>query len=249
MAEITQDELRIINETYPDPDERRRVCEAVKSGEMLAYITGKWFFYRHDFVINRDCLIPRPDTERVAEEAVALLPANGSFADLCTGSGCIGLTLLDERRDCRRGLLVDLSAGALDAAAQSADLLGCRERAKLAVADILSDDPLGDEKFDLIISNPPYIKSADIDAYPGLAAEPRLALDGGLDGLVFYRRIVGAFAKNLTDGGAFVFEIGFDQADGVSSIAKENGFDIKIKKDYSGNDRVALLTRRNPSYL
>lgn len=249
MAELTRDELRIINGTYSDPDERRRVCEAVKSGEMLAYIIGKWFFYRHDFVINRDCLVPRPDTERVAEEAVALLPENGSFADLCTGSGCIGLTLLDERKDCRRGLLVDLSAGALDAAAQSAELLGCMERAVLVTADILSDDPLGDEKFDLIISNPPYIRSADIDEYPGLAAEPRLALDGGVDGLVFYRRIVGAFAKNLTDGGAFVFEIGFDQADDISSIAAENGFDTKIGKDYSGNDRVAVLTRRNFSGL
>ncbi len=243
MAEITDYERRIAAEHAENAAELENMLGRVQGGEMLAYIIGEWYFYRRYFKINRDCLIPRPDTERVVELAADILEKDGKIADLCTGCGCIGLSVLDERPDCRRALLVDISGGALAAAAENAGIFGFSDRAELRKCDILTENPLGDEKFSLIISNPPYIKTAVVDESEELAAEPRAALDGGADGLIFYRRIVGGFAENLKDGGSFIFEIGYDEADGIKSIAAENGFGCKVFKDYSGNDRVALLKR------
>lgn len=233
----------IAAEHFHDKDELSAILARVENGEMLAYIIGEWFFYRHYFKVNRDCLIPRPDTECLVEVALSKLRGGERFVDLCTGSGCIGLTLLDERPDCPFGLLIDIQEGALDAAKENAAALSLSERARFIHADLLLDDPLGKEKFELIISNPPYIPSSDIAAYPTLSEEPRVALDGGGDGLCFYRRFLSAFAKNLTDGGSFVFEIGFDQGDAIRALANEHGFSAEITKDLSGNDRVACLTK------
>lgn len=243
MGEVTNLEAMIAAEHFRDKDELAAVLERVENGELLAYIIGEWFFYRHYFKINRDCLIPRPDTECLVEVALSKLKSGERFADLCTGSGCIGLTILDERPDCPVGLLVDIQEGALDAARENAAALSLAGRASFARADLLCDDPLKGEKFGLIISNPPYIPSDDIAAYPSLSAEPRIALDGGGDGLCFYRRFLSAFAKNLNDGGGFVFEIGFDQGGAIRALAEEHGFSAEITKDLSGNDRVAYLTK------
>lgn len=249
MGEITNLEAMIAAEHFHDKDELAAVLKRVENGELLAYIIGEWFFYRHYFKLNRDCLIPRPDTECLVEVALSKLGVGERFADLCTGSGCIGLTILDERPDCPLGLLIDIQEGALDAARENAAALSLTSRASFVHTDLLCDDPLGGERFGLIISNPPYIPSDDIAAYPTLSAEPRIALDGGGDGLCFYRRFLSAFAKNLTEDGGFVFEIGFDQGDAMCTLASEQGFSAEITKDLSGNDRVAYLTKHKNHHI
>lgn len=243
MAEITNLERMIAAEHFHDKKELDAVLKRVEDGELLAYIIGEWYFWRHYFKLNADCLVPRPDTECLVETAIKLLKKGGSFVDLCTGSGCIGLSILDERPDCPHGLMIDISQKALDAARENAILPGLSDRAMFLCADLISEDPLGNQKFDLIISNPPYIRTNDIKNYPSLEKEPFLALDGGEDGLVFYRRFLSAFADNLADDGSFIFEIGYDQADDIRKIAAEHGFSAKIETDLDGNDRVAILKR------
>lgn len=214
----------------------------IRAGEPAAYVLGRKYFYRNYFYINGDCLIPRPDTERVVEEVVSQLPASGRLADLCTGSGCIALSVLDERRDAS-AYACDISPGALAAARKNADLLGLSDRIAFGERDVLEFRPAPDEKYDVIVSNPPYLRTDEIASYPDLAAEPRSALDGGADGLDFYRRILELYALSLNENGKFVFEIGFEQADQIGNIAKKHGFSCVIKKDYGGNDRVAILKK------
>ena len=226
------------------PEEEQAVLKSrIESGELSAYVFGKKYFYRSYFEINRDCLIPRPDTERAVETAVSLLPEGGTFADLCTGCGCIGLSVLLDRADAS-AVLIDVSRGALEAAKRNALSLGVSERARFTLADILQSDDVGGI-YDIIVSNPPYLRTDEINEYPALAAEPKIALDGGSDGLIFYKRIVTAFEKNLKKGGFFVFEIGYAQADDIKKLADCRGFECRITKDYGGNDRVAILAKRS----
>lgn len=233
----------IAAEHYSDAKELDAVLKRVEGGELLAYIIGEWYFWRHYFKLNADCLIPRPDTECLVETAIRLLKIGKPFVDLCTGSGCIGLSLLDERPDCPNGLMIDISQNALDAARENADLLGLSDRASFLCRDLINENPLGDKKFDLIVSNPPYIRTNDIKDFPSLEKEPKAALDGGEDGLIFYRRFLSAFADNLDIDGSFIFEIGYDQADDIRKIAAKYGFTAKIERDLGGNDRVAIVKR------
>ncbi len=236
----------IIKEFYASSENAEEciscALKRLEGGEPCAYIIGEWYFWKYTFKVNRDCLIPRPDTEILVEHALKILPKNAIFADLCTGSGCIALTLLAERRDliCKA---FDISGGALEIARENANALGVSSRVAFTSADLLSCDPLGNEKFDAIISNPPYIVSDVIKDYPSLAFEPQIALDGGFDGLDFYRHFIGSYAKNISENGHFIFEIGFDQGDALCALAKSSGFSCEIKKDYGGNDRVAILTK------
>ena len=218
------------------------------SGYPLQYIIGKWWFARSEFEVDENCLIPRPDTECVVEEAVKLLPRNASFADLCTGSGCIAVSVADLRPD-TRGVAVDLYPKTLDIAKRNARRNNVADRLYFVLGDVLSGDVLGEEKFSAIISNPPYIRSDVIDTLSReVSFEPRVALDGGEDGLVFYRSIVGKYKKNLDTGGRFILEIGYDQAEDIRAIAEENGFSCNVKKDLGGNYRVAVLEKcNNPS--
>lgn len=237
---ITGTEAKIIEEYTADPALRAALREQVDAGQPLAYLIGEWYFWRDTFTVTRDCLIPRPDTERVVEAVLEFLPEGGIFADLCTGCGCIGLSVLRERPDLRC-IGVDVSRGALDVAAENARRLGMERRFRTVLADLLSDPPLKLPRLDLIAANPPYVRTQVLAGCPGLAAEPALALDGGADGLVFYRRILDAFAKRLRPDGRVVFEIGFDQGDAVRAIAAGRGFECAIRRDYGGNDRVAVL--------
>ena len=225
---------------YPE-EEQHALRSRIESGELSAYVFGKKYFYRSYFEINRDCLIPRPDTERVVEAAVSLLPEGGAFADLCAGCGCIGLSVLLDRKDAEAAL-IDVSPGALEAAKKNALSLGVSERAHFSLTDITESGDIGGI-YDMIVSNPPYLRTDEISKYPSLAAEPRIALDGGSDGLIFYRRIITAFEKDLKKDGFFVFEIGYSQAEDIKKLAGSCGFDCKIIKDYGGNDRVAILRK------
>ena len=209
----------------------------------LQYIIGKWWLARCEFFVDESCLVPRPDTETIVELAVKLLPRGASFADLCTGSGCIAISVLDMRSDlCADG--VELYPATLDMAKKNAAHNKVEERFCPIRGDVLDETVLGEKKYSAIISNPPYIRTDVIETLEKEAkTEPRVALDGGEDGLIFYRAIVKNFAKNLIDGGFFLFEIGYDQADDLRKIALENGFSCEIYKDLGGCDRAALLRR------
>ena len=201
----------------------------------LQHILGTADFFGMRFFVSPDCLIPRPDTEILVEEACRLLPTGAHFADLCTGSGCIALSVLAHRPD-TTALAVDISPAALAIAKKNADALGLSDRVTFLLADVLSSDIALPA---YILSNPPYIQSEVIPTLaPELAHEPALALDGGSDGLLFYRDMLSRFSPK-----AFLFEIGYDQGEAISALGKERGYAVRIVRDLGGCDRVALLTK------
>ena len=212
--------------------------------EPVAYILGEWEFMGLGFEVTPDVLIPEQDTEILVEEAMQLTPDGSRILDLCTGSGCILLSLLHYSNG-SVGLGTDLSAGALAIAQRNAARLGLSDRASFARGDLFAAVPAG-EQFDLIISNPPYIAT---DVIPTLAGEvsvyePYMALDGGPDGLQFYRSIIGEAASHLVIGGYLMLEIGFDQAEAVSRMLRDSGFyEITVARDYGGNTRVVSGVR------
>ena len=208
----------------------------------LQYILGKWEFYGLEFKVNENCLIPRADTETVVETAKKILPAGARICDLCAGSGCIGVTLLHIRPDITCDA-VELYPKTLDIARENANLNGVSDRYFPICADVLLGDCISG-KYDAIISNPPYIRREVIDTLSAeVKTEPVAALDGGEDGLIFYRAILDLYADNLFDGGAFIFEIGYDQGNELIALAAERKMNCKIIKDLCGCDRVALITR------
>jgi release factor glutamine methyltransferase len=188
------------------------------------------------------------------ETAVKLLPKGGRFLELCTGSGCIPVSLCKYRPDLR-GVATDLFEETLDIAKRNAERNGVKERIEFALADVFDLDFWGSGKgktllskggFDAIISNPPYIPTKDIeDLSVEVKHEPIAALDGGADGLDFYRFIVGEYGKYLSCGGRMIFEIGYDQGEALSAIAEQNGYTCRIVKDLCGNDRVTVLEKNN----
>ncbi len=225
----------LLREHFPDPRDYEQAVRRLENREPLAYVLGEWYFYDEVYRVSPDCLVPRPDTEHLVEELIRRLPEGAVFADLCTGSGCIAISTLAHRPDCR-ALAVDLSEGALSLARENAVLNGVADRIEFRHADVLSGAALGDVTFDAVVSNPPYIVSSVIDTLePEVLREPRMALDGGEDGLIFYRVLIDRYRKNVKDGGFFLFEIGYDQGDALRSLCP-----CEIKKDYGGNDRVAV---------
>lgn len=241
MPNLSKRELEFLSERFGDGKAFEAAVKRVKSGEPLAYVLGEWYFYGLTFKVNESCLIPRPDTEHIVEKAISLLPRNGAFADLCTGSGCIAISVVRNRPDVTC-IAYDISDGALKKARENASLN--ETSVDFRQADIFSLT-LDENSLDAIVSNPPYIPSEVIPTLDTVQKEPVTALDGGRDGLDFYRHIVSRFRYALKNGGAFIFEIGYDQATAIRGIAEENGFNCEITKDYGGNDRVAFLTRKN----
>ncbi len=203
----------------------------------LQYITGVQEFMGLSFAVNEHVLIPRQDTEILVEEAMRELHDGMRILDMCTGSGCVLLSLLRYSNDCV-GTGVDISAAALAVAGKNAAAFGLE--ADFREGDLFAGLESG-SRFDMLVSNPPYIRT---DVIPGLMEEVRLhepltALDGKEDGLHFYRRI-SREAKAYLNGGAGVFlEIGFDQGADVRRILEDAGYDsVEIVKDYAGHDRV-----------
>lgn len=211
------------------------------SGIPLEYITKTAGFFGLELDITSDVLIPRADTERVCEKALALLRQGAHFADICTGSGNIACALLS-RSDTRADLF-DISEKALAVAEKNINKFGFSSRASLRLRDVFSDDFFdGCEKYDLIVSNPPYIRS---DVIPSLDVEvrrePHIALDGGEDGLDFYRRLLEIGKKQLKPEGYMVFEIGYDQGDAMLSLCLSLGFSCELFRDYGGNIRGCII--------
>lgn len=224
-------------------DKEQRYLELIKqrSGRVpVQQITNEAWFMGLPFFVNEHVLIPRLDTEVLVEKVLKTVRPGMRILDMCTGSGCILLSLLHEEKSLK-GVGADISPDALDVARRNSVQLGLDERAEFVRTDLFEAIP-GDEKFDIIVSNPPYIRS---DVIPGLMEEvrdhePLLALDGHEDGLFFYRRIVREARRCLKPGGRLFFEIGFDQGDALRELLTEAGYkDVAITKDLAGLNRVA----------
>ena len=206
----------------------------------LQHILGKTEFMGLTFLVNQNVLCPRQDTEVLVEEALKYLHDGMRILDIGTGSGCILLSLLHYSNDCT-GVGADISGEALCLAKENAARLS--EEAAEFIESNLFEKIEG--TFEMIVSNPPYIRSGEI---AGLMPEvrdyePHEALDGGDDGLFFYREITKQAKNYLTGGGMLFYEIGFDQGDSVREIMENNGFlEIEIVKDFSGHDRVVRGT-------
>ena len=207
----------------------------------LQYILGEWEFFGLPFKVSRACLCPRADTEITVEEVLKRLPVGARILELCTGSGCIPVSICHKRRDVR-ATATDIFDDTLAIAAENAEANGVSDRIDFIKSNIFDRDISAPEDgFDAIISNPPYIPTHDLDSLsPEVHFEPTAALDGGEDGLIFYREILGYYKRLLKPNGFFALEIGYDQAIDIAAIAEENSLDCHIIKDLGGNDRCAV---------
>ena len=218
-----------------EEEQYRRALEQRAVHVPLQHLLGYQDFMGLRFQVNEHVLIPRHDTEILVEEAMRYLHDGMRILDLCTGSGCILLSLLHYSNDCE-GVGVDISQEALRVAAQNAELLDL-------TADFLKSDlyETGTGKYDHLVSNPPYIERKVIPTLMEEVREydPYIALDGGEDGLDFYRRIIGGAQDYLKRGGQILMEIGSGQAKAVSELLREAGFkEIDVCRDFAGLDRV-----------
>ncbi len=208
----------------------------------VAYLVKQKEFYGHQFVVNEAVLIPRPETELLIYKTLTLLQGftNPQVLDLGTGSGVIGITIALELPQAKV-LATDISHAALRIAKLNADRLGVADQLSFLSSDMFSQIP--NQKFDLICSNPPYIASHDLtELEPEVKLEPNLALDGGKDGLDYYRILLGQAGAYLTSGGFLLLEIGHDQADSVTSLGVDHGFNLlEVIQDYSAFDRVVVM--------
>ena len=210
----------------------------------LQQLTGEQDFMGLTFSVNEHVLIPRQDTEILVEEVLKELHDRMRILDMCTGSGCILLSLLHYSNDCE-GLGVDLSAEALEVAGRNVLKVLTPEKAEHA--HFLQSDLFEkvEGKFEIIVSNPPYIASAKVDKLmPEVRDhEPRMALDGTEDGLHFYRRIIKEAGKHLVNSGMLFSEIGYDQGQAVSELMRTEGYrEVQVVQDYAGLDRVVFGT-------
>ena len=227
------------NVTETDWQKIKEMTAKRLENEPLQYILGEWEFYGLPIKVGEGVLVPRPDTETVVDEALKLLKSipSPTVFDLCAGSGCIGIALAHYGK--AKVSFFEKSPEALHYLKQNTELnsVECEIRAY----DVLGAPPKG-TAVDMIVSNPPYIRT---DVIGGLSAEvqkePKMALDGGSDGLVFYRYITKVWKSSLKNGGWLVFELGYDQAKQVTEILKSEGFgSVECKKDLGGNPRVVL---------
>ena len=215
-----------------------KILEKRKKSEPIAYILGKKEFWKTDFYVNSNVLIPRPETEIIVEEAIKIIKNNkySQLLDIGTGSGCIIISMLKEIRNCK-GTGIDSSLEAIKVAKTNAKIQQLENRVKFIHSDI---DNFFGYKYDIIVSNPPYINSLnlskldkDVQNY-----EPKLALDGGLDGISEIKKVVKKSSKLIKKKGTLILEIGSKQFDNSKEILEKNGFYIqKVLKDLSKKKR------------
>lgn len=211
----------------------------------LQHITGQAWFYGRGFNVNSDVLVPRQDTEVLVSEALKVINAKDSVLDMCTGSGCIIITLALEKK-LGRALGADISEAALKVASGNREKLGTDD-VTFVKSNIFSDINVNDDElFDVIVSNPPYIATGEIETLTEEVRihDPYIALDGLEDGLHFYREITQQSMNYIKSGGWLLYEIGCTQAHDVSDIMSEYGYsNIKVIKDLAGLDRVVMGQR------
>ena len=213
-------------------------------GKPIAYITGKKYFWKYEFEINEDVLIPRPDTEIIIEQVLNIFRNKSriNFLDIGVGSGCILLSILKEKKD-YIGTGIDVSNECVKLSKINANKLGVSNRVKIIKSNV---DNFNFGKYDLIISNPPYIKKLDLKYLDRdvINFEPRLALDGGLEGLSAIRKVIAKSSELIKKKGKLILEIAFDQKNEVVKLLKDKGFYIDIiVKDLAKNDRCIISTK------
>ena len=223
--------------------EFKRNIEMLNTGIPLQYITNKQEFMGLDFYVDSNVLIPQPDTEILVEEVINISKENAKVLDICTGSGVIGVSIAKNVEDVEV-TMSDISEEALEIAKKNADSNEVTEKCKIVLSNMFENIQ---GKFDVIVSNPPYIKTEVINTLDKeVQNEPHLALDGGEDGLYFYRVIAENAYKFLNKDGILAVEIGYDQKDEVISLLEE--FDkytnIYCKKDLGDNDRIIVCKLR-----
>lgn len=244
----TQEKLLSDLEMYASQDvcaAMEATVERVVAGEPLAYVLGEWDFYGMTLQVNRNVLIPRDDTCAVTDLAIKkglFLDNSPRILDLCTGSGCIGLAIANRIKDARV-TLADISKEAIAVAKKNIALQKLSARVSCISADALGEPAAFLGKFDMIVSNPPYITTEEMEQLPDSVKnyEPHLALHGGTDGLDFYRAIIQNYAKALKPGGYMCLEFGMGQGDAVCQILEDNGYIIlERSRDYNDRERAVL---------
>ena len=218
------------------------LAERRNTREPLEYILGKAWFYGICFDVTDGCLIPQADTEIVCEKLISRLKSGARFADICTGSGCIALAALANTKN-TVAIGYDISESALSVAKGNAEKLGLAARFLAQKADVFAPDFLEQEEpFDVIVSNPPYIETDVIETLsPEVRHEPHIALDGGKDGLDFYRRLLEVCPRHIKKGGSLLMEIGYDQREALTTLCRAHGFSFEFYRDFGGNDRVCAV--------
>ena len=210
----------------------------------IAYLLNKKFFWNNEFYVNKNSLIPRPDTEIIIEQVLKLTKNKNklSVLDIGVGSGCILLTILKERKNFY-GTGIDISKNSLNICKKNAKNLLLEGRIKFYKSDV---DKFNQGKYDLIVSNPPYIKRCDLKYLESdvIRFEPKLSLDGGLDGLSVIRKVISKSSVLIKKNGKFILEIGFDQKNKVIKLLNKKGFYINSTlKDLAMNDRCIVSTK------
>ncbi len=228
---------------YPKEDELALFNEYIEKraeGIPVAYILGEKEFMGLTLRLNSDTLIPRPDTECLVEKIIEKnLFSSPKILDLCTGSGCIGISLVHFIKGSFCDL-TDISDNALKMAKENAEINGISDRTNVFWLDILSDQiPKG---YDIIVSNPPYIESDVVKTLEVSRYEPKRALDGGFDGLDFYKAIAEKAYTALEKGGMLALEIGYNQGESVKALLKDFS-EVQVYKDYGNNDRVIIAIK------
>lgn len=269
VLKLTDNDLIVKQNNEVESNNQKEYEEYINQiieGTPLQYITNKQEFYKQEFYVDEDVLIPQPDTEILVEEVINIAPKDQklNILDICTGSGAIGISLANNIKNADV-TLVDVSSDALEVAEINCDSIfenkitekayeneaevylieenGIKQNIKLHQSDMF--DEL-EEEFDIIVSNPPYIKTKEIKQLSKqVKNEPRIALDGGEDGLYYYRVLIDESHKFLSDDGYLCMEIGYDQKTEVIKLLEESGMykNIYSKKDLAGNDRIVIAQR------
>ncbi len=255
VCHTTRNDMLLYPDKEVDEKQKENYVNYIQKREQripLQYILEKQEFMGMEFYVNKDVLIPRQDTEILVEEAMKHLHDGMHILDVCTGSGCILISLLHYSNDCQ-GVGIDISEAALSVAKENAarllevnveNHLENQQKISFWKGDLFDALPEMD-KFDIIVSNPPYIETKVLETLEPEVShhEPLFALDGKEDGLYFYRRIVENASKYLHRDGMLFFEIGYNQAEPVTQLMKDKGFiEVNVKKDYAGLDRVVYGT-------
>lgn len=245
---LQKDKVFLITNSESEVSEEQKE-EFLKHIEQLAknipiqYILKEQEFMKMKFYVDENVLIPRQDTEIVVEEAIKIINKHNfkNILDMCTGSGAIAVSVA-KYTECTNVHAVDISLKALEVAKMNANINNVGDRIEFIHSNIFENI---NEKYDLIISNPPYIKTEIIETLSEeVKKEPRLALDGGADGLIFYKSLANNAYKFLNAEGYLVLEIGYDQKAELTELLEYNYKDIKCLKDIGGNDRVIICKKR-----
>lgn len=239
---VTRTQLVIGGRRDVTENEYKRAFEMAarrKTGEPLQYILGETEFMSLGFYVKKGVLIPRADTETLVETVLDEIIEDKKYKilDICSGSGCVGISIAYYRNNVTADL-VDIDDIAIETGERNIIRNSVDNRVKILKKDILKEYP--DSKYDIIVSNPPYIESDIIETLQTEVKdyEPHIALDGGADGLIFYRRIAKIAPELLSENGLIAMEIGYNQAEQVVELLKNNFDNIQVIKDLGGNDRV-----------